>query len=61
MSKSTYVIDASTAVCPNCGDAVPLLGPLDGSLRKPRFYICWTCREVREVGVGLVPVDAPMG
>jgi len=37
--------------CPNCRKN-PTLLMADAEVAA--FYICWTCKEVRQIGVGLV-------
>jgi hypothetical protein len=50
-----YVMQAAPARCPTCGKPVRLLAPHDLRDVGPLFYVCWTCREVRQAGVGLCP------
>ena len=43
---------ATTSYCPRCGQNPTLL--MGDDAPWPAFYICWTCKEIREIGVGLV-------
>lgn len=47
--------------CPNCHNPVSMLSlhveKFEHSTwkeRSPGFFICWGCKEVREIGVGLI-------
>ena len=52
---STYVVQQeSTAICPMCGQRMYLLCDRKGNSKKPWFYICWTCRNIVQVGIGPV-------
>lgn len=50
------LIKTESSFCPMCNDTVELLTS-DGN--EPMFYICFECREVRRVGVGLVKRPRP--
>ena len=52
---STYVLQqADKSTCPLCGQHLSLLCDHKGNVKKPWFYICWTCRNITQVGVGPV-------
>ena len=61
MRKSDYVIQPTDkSFCMKCGNPLHLL--CDKDLRdKPAFYICFNCKQVTEVGKGVIsePVDEP--
>lgn len=48
-----HLIPTENTSCPKCGEKPSLLAH-DGTIINSAFYICWTCCEVRQVGVGLV-------
>jgi len=52
MPVKFVLVHCQGARCPTCDERLRLLQRGDG--RNPMFYICWTCEEVRQLGVGLV-------
>lgn len=48
-----YIINEAKKVkCPNCGESMYFLSTED--VRTTAFYICWECKEVRQLGHGKV-------
>lgn len=59
MDTIDYVIQKTTgSYCLECEDLLYLLIPQYAST-KPKFYICFDCRLVFEVGKGKVEYDQP--
>jgi hypothetical protein len=57
---STYVVQPSPdSRCPMCNQYLQLLCDRKGNIRKPWFYICWSCRNITQVGIG--PVEEEQG
>ena len=62
MTESKYVIQrTSKSHCPDCDDDVDLLAPEEIETEQAYFYICWTCKEVFQTGVGRVPREVSKG
>jgi hypothetical protein len=52
---STYIVQAAlNAKCPLCGQPVDMLCDHKGNIKKPWFFVCWTCRNITQIGVGPV-------
>lgn len=60
-NKSEYVIQKTEkSFCVNCRSNLHLLCHEDMKKGEPAFYICFTCKSVREVGKGEIckpPMD----
>lgn len=54
MRRKYAIQRAESSFCPTCEHSVDLLCDVKVSERMPMFYICWYCRAVRHIGVGLV-------
>ena len=53
--KSNYLFfKTEISFCPNCNENVYLLTSSKNSEGKPSFYICFGCKFIGEVGVGMV-------
>ncbi len=52
------ITQAQKTLCSICENNVTLLMAKEPTVGiDPAFYICWTCRDVRQIGVGLVEVE----
>lgn len=55
MSELYHLLQTESTFCPTCGKTVSLLSR--DSRYSPAFYICFDCRFVGQVGVGVVPEE----
>lgn len=60
MSNRVYVIQKTEkSICPDCSQKVDILCRENGNMDYG-FYVCWNCKKVWQVGVGLIN-DAVIG